>query len=462
MKQVFFSILMCVYNKTEILEKAVNSVLEQSETSWELLILDNSDENREKTWGMLTEISNRDGRIKIFKSSENTGWAKGASILLEQASGKYVTFLAADDFLLPEALALVKKAAKGNHPDILWVGNKYYEIEGAEFREFGESVPFPPKQIERRHAENIKYVMQHVFYNSFFHYENVEFLKREHIDFFDSGYGDCAGMTRALALADKMVILDKAVYGLTANTSQSRGTFYWDGDQYIFSEQWRSITQAYLRDGYFSFGDLRYCAMAILKNELGNIHSMAEGCKCVNRYMNPVSADAGKRLQQIKQILENDTIQEMAQFMGRLDYEQEILMAVEKIFELCPQTERESLVQQSGWLGKFLEAGYCLTPMGLRKKQDINISDVTAYMQALTDPGNSSIFGMGIFLKTADSMKEDVFLESRECLKEIIRVYNDWKNVFVQGIWNGIGNGGELTGNGKVELAAFCKYILDH
>lgn len=174
--------------------------------------------------------------------------------------------------------------------------------------------------------------------------------------------------------------------------------------------------------------------MAILKNELGNIHSMAEGCKCVNRYMNPVSADAGKRLQQIKQILENDTIQEMAQFMGRLDYEQEILMAVEKIFELCPQTEMESLVQQSGWLGKFLEAGYCLTPMGLRKKQDINISDVTAYMQALTDPGNSSIFGMGIFLKTADSMKEDVFLESRECLKEIIRVYNDWKNVFVQGI----------------------------
>lgn len=300
------------------------------------------------------------------------------------------------------------------------------------------------------------------FYNSFFHYERVEFLKKEQIDFFDSGYGDCAGMTRALALADNMVVLDKAVYGLTVNTSQSRGTFYWDGDQYIFSEQWNSIKQAYLRDRYFSFQDLRYCAMAILKNEIGNIHSMAEGCKCVNRFMNPVYADAGKRMKQIRQILENDTIQEMAQFMGRLDYEQEILAAVEKVIELCPETERESLVRQSGWLGNLLEAGYCLTPAGLQKRQDISINDIAAYLQALTDPENKSIFGMGIFLKTADSMKEDVFLESREYLKEILRVYNDWKNTFVQGIWNGIGNGGKLAGNGKVELAAFCKYILDH
>ena len=96
-EEVFFSVFMCVYNKDELLEHAIASVLEQSETSLELLILDNSDSNREKTWSILSEISEKDFRVKIFRSSENVGWAKGASLLLKQASGRYMTFLAADD-----------------------------------------------------------------------------------------------------------------------------------------------------------------------------------------------------------------------------------------------------------------------------------------------------------------------------------------------------------------------------
>lgn len=112
MEDVFFSVFMCVYNHTELLQQAINSVLQQSEPSFELLILDNSDHNREKSWQLLTENSKQDLRIRIFQSGENVGWAKGASILLEKAQGKYMTFLAADDFLLPEALAEVKKLQK--------------------------------------------------------------------------------------------------------------------------------------------------------------------------------------------------------------------------------------------------------------------------------------------------------------------------------------------------------------
>lgn len=487
MENILFSIFMCVYNKSELLVQSVKSVLEQEEASFELLILDNSDVNRENTWRILSRLAKEDSRIKIFRSDENVGWAKGASILLGKASGRYMTFLAADDFLLPQALKRVKAAIEEYEPDMLWVGNKFYEYyretddglakDGKEYdvtgksveelksdvcRELGETVPEVPILLEGRRAENIKRVMETVFYNSFFHYERIEFLRETGIDFFDSGYGDCAGMTKALAEAGKMVILDFAAYGLTANTSQSRGTFYWDGEQYIFSSQWESIKRAYVRDGRFSFQELKYCATAVLKNEIGNIFSLAEGGKCVNRFMNPVLRNARERICQIEQILENPIIQEMVQFYGRFEYEQEILRAVEKLFETCKESEREMLLQQTDWLGELLQAGYGLTDGKLQRKQSAGTEEMEGYVQALTDTKNCGMFGMGLFLQAADRMKKNELLENRGNLERILNAYADWKNVFVEKIWNRMGKCGTLTGDSKVELAAFCKYILDN
>ena len=62
-------------------------------------------------------------------------------------------------------------------------------------------------------------------------------------------------------------------------------------------------------EAHFSFHELKYCAMVILKNEIGNIISLGNGSKCVNRLMNPVERDFLERLLQIKQILENPSIQ---------------------------------------------------------------------------------------------------------------------------------------------------------
>lgn len=461
MNKVFFSILMCVYNKTEFLEKAIHSVLQQQEPSWELLILDNSDSNREETWAILTKYSCKDKRIRIFRNDGNVSWAKGASILLAKACGVYMTFLAADDFLFPGALEKVKKEAMLQDADVLWVGNAYYESKQERLCELGRSVPSAREEIKERSAKNIRHIMERVFYNSFFHYVRVEFLKKEGIDFYDHGYGDCAGMTEVLCRAGKMAVLDETIYGLIVNTSQSRMTFGWEGIEYVFPEQWKSIRQACMRDAYFSFQDMRYCAIAILRTEIGGMNSLAEGAECVNRLMNPVAVDFHQRLQQIKKILENEMIQEMAQFMGRFDYEQEILSVLEKLFRFCPQEEREALLYGQGWLGTLLEAGYCLGAQGLQKKQRLGEEELRAYRQALAAPQNCGMFGMGLFLQGTADMQEEVFLKCRDYLQEILAVYHEWKSAFSERIWNGLGRGGRLKGNGKVELAAFCKYILE-
>lgn len=477
MEDIFFSVLMCVYNHTELLQQAINSVLQQSEPCFELLILDNSDQNKANTWKILVENSNKDSRVKVFQSSENVGWAKGASILLEKAQGKYMTFLAADDFLLPEALTKVRKAAEKCDPDVLWIGNKFYKYKAESieclsrttnqeivtdfYEEMGATIPQNQMLLKGPKAENIKYVMEHVFYNAFFHYEKIEFLKEKEIDFFESGYGDCAGMTKVLAQAERMLILDQALYGLTANTSQSRGTFYWNGEQYIFSDQWQSVKEAYMGEARFSFHELKFCAMVILKNEIGNIISLANGSKCVNRFMNPVERDFSERLSQIEQILENSSIQEMAQFYGRFEYEREMLAAIEQLYDTY-QAYNKQLPQQFDWLGKLLQAGYEWRDGRICQKQMLGTEELENYRQALTDSNNVGMFGMGLFLQSANCMEDNLLRENQKFLEMILKTYEDWKEQFIGQIWKSFGKCGALTGQSKTELAFFYKYILEN
>ncbi len=463
MGQCFFSVLMCVYNKTELLEYAIGSVREQTERSWELLIMDNSDGNRENTWRILSEISQKDARIRIFRSSENVGWARGASQLLRQASGKYMTFLAADDFLLPGALTKVRQEAEEHEPDVLWVGNKYFEHRADSLWELGETAADEKRVLNERRAENIKLVMEHVFYNAFFHYVKVEFLREQNIDFYSCGYGDCAGMTRVLSQAGRMVILSEAVYGLTVNTSQSRGTFYWDGEQYIFSDQWESVKRAYMRDARFSFHELKYCAMVILKNEIGNMMSLAEGCKCVNQEMNPVPKDFRQRLLKVKQILENPAIWEMAQFYGRYEYEQEIMTIIERLLADYQEDGGVRIEAGAGWMGELLRAVYYKQSDKIVKREVLKTEEAEGLAAALADLQNTGMFGMGLFWQAASGLRDEGGEERNESLIEKVRqLYLEWKGTFVEQIWNGLGNGGNLSGNGRIELAAFCKYIMEN
>ncbi len=453
MEKPVFSILMCVYNYIELLEKSIKSVTGQEETAWELLILDNSDRNREAVWQVLTEYAREDSRIHIYRAERNEGWAKGTAHLLEYAKGDYMTFLAADDFLLPGALRHVRKAIEKAQPDIVWVGNGFYQYEKNHIRRLGASVLEHEMIIENKHASNIRLIMENIFYNSMFHYERTEFLKRNQINFFEPYYGDCAGMAKAFTEAERMLAVDAEIYGLTGNTSQSRGTFYWDGEEYIFVSQWECIKASYVRDCWFSFSDARYCAMAILKNEIGNIGSLVHGSICVNKEMNPIEKDLHERFLQIQKILENAVIQEMAQLYGRFEYEEEILNALRYLCQ-AKSGEPEFWEEEKGWLGGLAAI---VKEASVDDTEDV----IRKFLWVLTDKDNIGMFGMGAFLKYADGLLDEEVLKYMEQIQQILNAYSEWKKRFTEKIWTDY-HGKELTGECKAGLAAFCKYILDH
>lgn len=311
-----FSFMMCVYNDTRLLNASINSLLKQSFKQWELIILDNSDQN-EHAWEMIENAMNADPRIKGYRSPQNVGWPKGASICLQYVKGEYTTFLAADDCINIDSLAQIYNILAKESPDILWVGNAYVNFENENAITL-TGVTTPQKYDvfdETNRSQAIIKIMQTIYYNSFFHYMKVDFLKENGIDFFEPYYADCAGMTKAMSVARKMITFNQAVYFLTTNTSQTAGTYSWDSYEYIFASQWRSVKDVFVREHYTDMEGIQYVAIRILNNLFGNINLLCRG-NCRDKYMRPLEKSFEDIVHQLENLFAQTDILEMIILAG--------------------------------------------------------------------------------------------------------------------------------------------------
>jgi len=99
----FFSVIIPVYNKAMFVSETLQSVLTQTFTDFEIIIInDGSTDNSESVIKTLN-----DNRIKYFYK-ENEGVAIARNLGIEKAQGEFVCFLDADDFWKPTYLATFK------------------------------------------------------------------------------------------------------------------------------------------------------------------------------------------------------------------------------------------------------------------------------------------------------------------------------------------------------------------
>ncbi|MDC0546330.1 glycosyltransferase [Gammaproteobacteria bacterium] len=96
----FISVIMPTFNREVLLKRAIDSVLMQSITSFELLIVDNfSTDNTEE---MISSYNDR--RILYFKNRNNGVIANSRNYGIKLAKGNYVAFLDSDDWWEPNKL----------------------------------------------------------------------------------------------------------------------------------------------------------------------------------------------------------------------------------------------------------------------------------------------------------------------------------------------------------------------
>lgn len=94
------TVLMPVYNTASYLREAVDSILNQTFTDFEFLIIDDA-----STDGSIDIIkSYNDPRISFTEKPENTGYTNSLNMGLEMARGEYIARMDSDDISLPERL----------------------------------------------------------------------------------------------------------------------------------------------------------------------------------------------------------------------------------------------------------------------------------------------------------------------------------------------------------------------
>lgn len=96
------SIITPCFNCSSFIELTVSSVIEQSYSSWELLLID--DFSTDDTYEKIKRLQDSDPRIKVVRNEKNLGVARTRNRGLQMASGELIAFLDSDDLWLDDKL----------------------------------------------------------------------------------------------------------------------------------------------------------------------------------------------------------------------------------------------------------------------------------------------------------------------------------------------------------------------
>lgn len=129
------SVVMPTYNRAKTIERAINSILEQTYQDFEIIIVDdNSNDNTEE---IVKSI--KDSRIRYIKNTVNKGANESRNIGVSEALGEIIAFQDSDDEWIKNKLELQMKALQEKKCDVVASGFFRYEDDGTR-----SSIPEKP------------------------------------------------------------------------------------------------------------------------------------------------------------------------------------------------------------------------------------------------------------------------------------------------------------------------------
>ena len=105
------SIIVPVYNVEQYLPRCIDSILAQTFTDFELLLID--DGSPDNCGKVCDDYAAKDARIRVFHK-ENGGVSSARNFGLDRITGEYVSFIDSDDVVSPRFLEILRKYADEN------------------------------------------------------------------------------------------------------------------------------------------------------------------------------------------------------------------------------------------------------------------------------------------------------------------------------------------------------------
>lgn len=117
------SVIVPVYNAEKYLRRCIDSILAQTFTDFELLLID--DGSKDKSGEICDEYAKKDNRIKVYHKA-NEGISATREYGISKANGEYIQFVDSDDWITNEMLELMYYKAMSLNADI--VGCNFIEV----------------------------------------------------------------------------------------------------------------------------------------------------------------------------------------------------------------------------------------------------------------------------------------------------------------------------------------------
>jgi glycosyltransferase involved in cell wall biosynthesis len=111
------SVVLPVYNVAPYLREAIESILRQSMTDFEVILI--NDGSTDYSESIILDLLPTDSRLHYYKLERNSGLSVARNEGFSHVRGRYVYFMDSDDVLLPEAFAFAAERCRKDDPQVL-------------------------------------------------------------------------------------------------------------------------------------------------------------------------------------------------------------------------------------------------------------------------------------------------------------------------------------------------------
>lgn len=134
------SIIMPAYQAERYIEEAIQSVLSQTCSDWELIVIDDcSSDNTEQ---IVKNYTKKNPKIHYYRNEINLGAAETRNFGVSVAAGEWIAYLDSDDCWHPEKLQRQLETAEKKQAELLFTGSAFFD---GESRPLNSYLPAPEK-----------------------------------------------------------------------------------------------------------------------------------------------------------------------------------------------------------------------------------------------------------------------------------------------------------------------------
>lgn len=253
----FVSIIIPVFNSEPYLGKCIESVIRQTYTKWELILVD--DGSSDNSYDICDKYAKTDARIKCIHTT-NQGRVHARKTGMRNASGNVIAFMDSDDWIEPEMLRDFITNMQENKADCVIAG--YIETTAAQEKSVYNAMPayvYAGKALYETFFKEMlcccdyfEFGIQPFLWNKLFRREIIEDAIMETDERLVIGE-DVVCVFSALLKAKAVSVMEKAYYHYCIHTGSTMKVYRESCEEFEnIRIQYRQMDHSFMRSGFYA------------------------------------------------------------------------------------------------------------------------------------------------------------------------------------------------------------------